>query len=195
MIEEILTDMQKSPPGKEFSVIILRYFNPVGAHPSGKIGEDPHGIPNNLMPYISQVVVGRRKELTVFGNDYEGTPDGTGVRDYIHVQDLAQGHVAAINYAKDVGACCEVFNLGTGNGVSVLQLLKAMEEAVGRPIPHKIGARRGGDVAVLVANVEKAHTVLKWKAKLSIEDVCRDTTNWQSQNPNGYQSKTIFEEK
>ena len=169
----------------DWSVMLLRYFNPVGAHPSGLIGEDPRGIPNNLMPFISQTAAGRRERLSVFGNDYD-TPDGTGVRDYIHVVDLAKGHVAAMNY-MDRYTGTEVFNLGTGTGYSVLDMVKAFEAANGIKIPYVIAPRRPGDVATVYADPEKSHRLLGWRAELTLEDMCRDTWNWQSKNPNGYQ--------
>ena len=168
----------------EWSVVLLRYFNPVGAHISGKIGEDPKGIPNNLMPYISQVAVGRREKLGVFGNDYP-THDGTGVRDYIHVVDLARGHVAAIDYVMaHQGA--EVFNLGTGTGYSVLDMVHAFEEANAVPIPYEIQARRPGDLATCYANPVKSAEQLHWQATHTLVDMCRDSFRWQSQNPMGY---------
>eukprot|EP00542_Grammatophora_oceanica_P019370 CAMPEP_0194031816 /NCGR_PEP_ID=MMETSP0009_2-20130614/4894_1 /TAXON_ID=210454 /ORGANISM="Grammatophora oceanica, Strain CCMP 410" /LENGTH=394 /DNA_ID=CAMNT_0038672057 /DNA_START=41 /DNA_END=1226 /DNA_ORIENTATION=+ len=186
-IEEILRDCHASDA--DWSVLILRYFNPIGAHPSGRIGEDPQGIPNNLMPFIAQVCVGRRKELSVFGDDYD-TPDGTGVRDYIHVVDLAKGHVAALEklYASkdDEKVGCEAVNLGTGKGVSVLELVEGMGKATGKPVPYKIAPRRPGDVATVYADPSRALDYLKWKASLGVDDMCRDTWNWQSNNPYGY---------
>lgn len=182
MIEQILKDYTKSNP--DFVSIILRYFNPVGAHPSGLIGEDPQGIPNNLMPYIQKVASGQLKLLTVFGNDYGTQPDGTGVRDYIHVVDLAQGHTAALKKKELKGF--HVFNLGTGNGTSVLQLVNAFEKASGLQIPYVIGARRPGDVATLLAIPDKANRELGWKTKLTIDDMCRDSYNWVKNNPNGF---------
>lgn len=181
-IEEILRDLYRSD--NSWGIAILRYFNPIGAHPSSKIGEDPKGIPNNLMPYIAQVAVGRREALHVFGNDYN-TVDGTGVRDYIHVCDLAVGHVKAVEWALKNEKCDE-FNLGTGNGTSVLQLKDAFQNASGVKIPYVIDPRRPGDPDEVYANAEKACEMLGWKAELSIEDMCRDTWNWQSNNPNGY---------
>ena len=182
MLEEIMTDMQKADP--EWNVVLLRYFNPIGAHASGLIGEDPSGIPNNLMPYITQVAVGRRPHLNVYGNDYD-TPDGTGVRDYIHVVDLAKGHVAAL---KAIQAKCgtAVYNLGTGRGCSVLEMVKAFETANGVPIPYEIAPRRPGDIAACWSDPAKAERELGWKAEKSIEDMCRDSWNWQKNNPNGY---------
>lgn len=182
-IEVILESAAKADPS--LSVVILRYFNPVGAHESGLIGEDPQGIPNNLMPFISQVAVGRRKELSVFGNDYN-TPDGTGVRDYIHVVDLAKGHVAAVSYVEAKKGV-EVFNLGTGVGYSVLDMVNAFEKASGKPIPYKITARRPGDSDSCYADPSKANEVLGWKAEKTLEDMCGDTWRWQSQNPHGFE--------
>lgn len=181
-IEEILRDLYVSD--NSWSVAILRYFNPIGAHPSGKIGEDPKGIPNNLMPYIAQVAVGRRSELHVFGNDYD-TVDGTGVRDYIHVCDLAVGHVKAVEWVLE-NEMCDEFNLGTGKGTSVLELKCAFEKASGVTIPYVIDPRRPGDPDKVYANANKAKEVLGWTAEFSVEDMCRDTWNWQSNNPNGY---------
>lgn len=180
-IEEILRDLAKSA---EWSIALLRYFNPIGAHESGLIGEDPNGIPNNLMPYISQVAIGRLKELSVFGGDYN-TPDGTGVRDYIHVVDLSRGHVKAVEYVmKNTG--CEAFNLGTGKGTSVLELKNAFEKASGKEVPYKIVARREGDLATVYANADKANEMLGWKAEYSVDRMCEDTWRWQQQNPMGY---------
>ena len=182
MLEQILTDVHTSDP--EWNVILLRYFNPIGAHPSGLIGEDPRGIPNNLMPYIAQVAVGRRDHLSVFGDDYD-TPDGTGVRDYIHVCDLAAGHVAAIEYM--MGHKGEnVFNLGTGTGYSVLDMVKAFERVTGQKIPYEIAPRRPGDLATVYSSPDKSAQLLGWKAKYNLEDMGRDTWNWQSKNPMGY---------
>ena len=182
MCEEILRDVAKAD--KEWSVVLLRYFNPVGAHPSGLIGEHPNGIPNNLMPFISQTAIGKREKLSVFGNDYP-TPDGTGVRDYIHVVDLAKGHVAAIDYlCSHTGEA--VFNLGTGNGYSVLDMVNAFEKANGVKVPYVIAPRRSGDVAVCYADPAKSAEVLGWHAQYNLEDMCRDTWHWQSMNPNGY---------
>lgn len=180
MIEQILQDFNHAHP--EVAVDLLRYFNPVGAHESGLIGEDPVGIPNNLMPYICQVAVGKLKQLSIFGNDYP-THDGTGVRDYIHVVDLAKGHVAACKYQhKGV----EIFNLGTGVGYSVLDMVQAFEEANGIRIPYRIVARRPGDIATCYADCTKAAKVLGWKAEKTLVDMCRDGWRWQKQNPNGY---------
>lgn len=181
-IEDILRDLCKSDAG--WSVALLRYFNPIGAHESGLIGEDPKGIPNNLMPYVAQVAVGRLKELSVFGNDYD-TVDGTGVRDYIHVVDLARGHVKAVDYVVgNLG--CEAINLGTGNGVSVLELVEAFKKASGVDVPYKIVERREGDPAKVYANADKAKKLLGWEAEYGIEQMCKDSWNWQSNNPNGY---------
>ncbi len=180
MIEQILVDYCKAEG--DFQVILLRYFNPVGAHKSGRIGEMPNGIPNNLMPYITQVAVGKLKQLSVYGNDYP-TPDGTGVRDYIHVVDLARGHVAALGYQKPgVG----IFNLGTGTGYSVLDMVKAFERANGVPVAYRITDRRPGDVAACYANPEKAERELGWRATHTLDDMVRDAWRWQSANPNGY---------
>lgn len=181
-IEEMLRDLYASDNG--WSIALLRYFNPIGAHESGLIGEDPKGIPNNLMPYISQVAVGKLEKLHVFGNDYN-TVDGTGVRDYIHVVDLADGHVKAVDWAlKNTG--CEAINLGTGNGCSVLQLKNAFQKASGIEIPYQIDARRPGDPDEVYANADKAKQLLGWKATKTIEDMCIDTWRWQSRNPQGY---------
>ncbi len=183
MGEQILRDITHATPG--FSCVLLRYFNPIGADPSGDIGEDPSGIPNNLMPYITQTVSGKLRQLQVFGDDYD-TPDGTGVRDYIHVTDLAQGHLAAMDYAMKHTGCVAV-NLGTGQGYSVLQIIRAFEEANGVKVPFAIGPRRAGDVATVYANPDKARELLGWEARLGIEDMCRDSWRWQQQNPAGYQ--------
>lgn len=182
MTEQILSGMAHADP--EWSVVLLRYFNPIGAHESGRIGEDPRGIPNNLMPYISQVAIGRREFLSVYGNDYD-THDGTGVRDYIHVVDLALGHVAAVKYVGSHPGC-DVFNLGTGTGYSVLDMVKAFERANGVPVPYKIVDRRPGDLATCYADPAKSAKELGWQATKTLEDMCRDTWNWQSQNPMGY---------
>jgi len=182
MCEQILRDIAKADP--EWSVVLLRYFNPVGAHKSGKIGEHPNGIPNNLMPFISQTAIGKRKQLSVFGNDYD-TPDGTGVRDYIHVVDLAKGHVAAVNYMEN-NKGESVFNLGTGTGYSVLDMVKAFETANGIPVPYVIAERRPGDLATCYADPTKSREVLGWTAQHDQTDMCRDTWHWQSKNPNGY---------
>ena len=181
-IEEILTDIKVAD--KEWDVTLLRYFNPVGAHQSGMIGEDPNGIPNNLMPFISQVAVGRLKQLRVLGDDYP-TPDGTGIRDYIHVMDLAEGHVAALKgpNVKDVPT---IYNLGTGKGISVLEVVRAFEEENKIKIPYEIVERRAGDVPSSYADASKAEQELKWKAKLTLKDMVRDAWNWQKNNPEGY---------
>lgn len=181
-IEEMLRDLFVSD--NTWSIALLRYFNPIGAHKSGTIGEDPKGIPNNLMPYISQVAVGKLEKLNVFGNDYN-TPDGTGVRDYIHVVDLAKGHVKAIDWVlSNLG--CEAFNLGTGNGVSVLALKEAFEKASGVTVPFVIAPRRPGDLDAVFANPKKAKEILGWEAELNVNDMCKDAWRWQSGNPNGY---------
>ena len=182
MGEQILRDIAFAD--KEWSVVLLRYFNPIGAHHSGLIGEDPKGIPNNLLPYISQVAVGRREFLSVFGDDYD-TPDGTGVRDYIHVVDLAKGHVAAIAYAA-AHTGTEVFNLGTGTGYSVLDMVKSFERVNNVPVPYKITPRRPGDLATCYADPAKSRQQLGWVAEKNLEDMCRDTWNWQKNNPGGY---------
>ncbi|MGN1266333.1 MAG: UDP-glucose 4-epimerase GalE [Dorea sp.] len=182
MMEQIMTDLQKADP--EWNVVLLRYFNPVGAHKSGRIGEDPKGIPNNLMPYISQVAVGKLEKLGVFGNDYN-TPDGTGVRDYIHVVDLAAGHVKAIDYIL-TNPGCDVINLGTGTGYSVLDMVKAFSKACGRDLPYEIKPRRAGDIDMCYADPAKAKKVLGWEATHTLDEMCEDTWRWQSQNPNGY---------
>lgn len=184
MMEQIFEDTAKATP--ELSVVLLRYFNPIGAHPSGRMGEDPRGIPNNLMPYLSQVAVGRREKLTVFGGDYP-TKDGTCRRDYLHVMDLAEGHLSAVEYAA-AHKGTEVFNLGTGTPYSVLEIIHAFESATGVKIPYVIGERRAGDLPEFWADAAKARKVLGWTAKRSLEEMCRDTWNWQSKNPNGYES-------
>lgn len=182
MLEQIMMDMQKADP--EWNIVLLRYFNPIGAHPSGTIGEDPNGIPNNLMPYITQVAIGKRKELGVFGNDYD-THDGTGVRDYIHVVDLARGHVCALK-AIDRRCGLAIYNLGTGHGYSVLDVVKAFEKANGVKVPYSIKPRRAGDIATCYSDPSKAERELGWKAEYGIEEMCRDSWHWQCQNPNGY---------
>lgn len=184
MCEIILSDIARATPG--FSVALLRYFNPVGAHESGRLGEDPSGIPNNLMPFISQTAVGQRRELSVFGNDYD-TPDGTGVRDYLHVVDLARGHVAAMDYLKTHEGAA-VFNLGTGRGTSVLEMVHAFERANGVAVPYRITERRAGDLATVYADPKRSEQILHWRAERTLEDMCRDSWRWQSQNPRGYQS-------
>ena len=183
MLEQILTDIQKADP--EWNVVLLRYFNPIGAHKSGTIGENPNGIPNNLMPYITQVAVGKLKELGVFGNDYD-TPDGTGVRDYIHVVDLAKGHVKALKKLEDKSGL-NIYNLGTGNGYSVLDIVKNFEAATGVSVPYVIKPRRPGDIATCYASAEKAEKELGWKAEFGIKEMCEDSWRWQSQNPKGYE--------
>ena len=182
MTEQILSGLAVSD--KEWGIVLLRYFNPIGAHISGRIGEDPRGIPNNLMPYITQVAVGRRPQLSVFGNDYD-TPDGTGVRDYIHVVDLAKGHVAAVKYVESHKGC-DVFNLGTGSGYSVLDMVKTFQEVNNVPVPYKIVDRRPGDLATCYADPAKSAEVLGWKAEKNLADMCRDSWRWQSQNPQGF---------
>ena len=180
--ERILTDCCHADPA--LNVAVLRYFNPIGAHESGKIGEDPNGVPNNLMPYITQTALGRLKELHVFGNDYP-TPDGTGVRDYIHVVDLAEGHVAAIEYARDHTGC-EAFNLGTGEGYSVLDIVHAFERVNHIKVPYEIAPRRAGDPPTVFAKVGKAERLLHWKAKRTLDQMCADSWRWQTQNPHGF---------
>ncbi|HAS6169940.1 TPA: UDP-glucose 4-epimerase GalE [Vibrio vulnificus] len=182
MVEQCLSDLFHAE--NDWSITLLRYFNPVGAHPSGSMGEDPQGIPNNLMPFIAQVAVGRREKLAVFGNDYP-TPDGTGVRDYIHVMDLADGHIAAL---KSVGKTSglHIYNLGTGKGSSVLEMVKAFAAACGKPVPYELCPRRPGDIAECWASTEKAERELGWKAIRTVAEMTADTWNWQSNNPNGY---------
>ncbi|MBQ1896051.1 MAG: UDP-glucose 4-epimerase GalE [Clostridia bacterium] len=184
MIEQILTDLHTSDP--EWNVVILRYFNPIGAHESGLIGEDPKGIPNNLVPYIAQVAIGKREALGVFGNDYD-TPDGTGVRDYIHVVDLARGHVKALKKIEP-GSGVSIYNLGTGNGYSVLDVLHAYEKACGKTLAYEIKFRRPGDIATCYCNADKAKNELGWTAELGLDDMCASSWNWQSKNPDGYNS-------
>lgn len=183
MLEQVLSDMQKADP--EWNVVLLRYFNPIGAHKSGTMGEDPKGIPNNLMPYVTQVAVGKRDHLNVFGNDYD-TPDGTGVRDYIHVVDLALGHVAAV---RKINEKCglKIYNLGTGTGYSVLDIVKAFEKANGVKIPYEITPRRPGDIATCYSDPGKAYKELGWKTERGIVEMCADSWNWQKNNPNGYE--------
>lgn len=183
MLEQILTDVQKAD--EAWNVILLRYFNPIGAHESGMIGENPKGIPNNLMPFITQVAVGIRPELSVYGDDYD-TPDGTCIRDYIHVVDLAAGHVAAVKkLAEDPGL--KLYNLGTGVGYSVLDIVKAFEKANGLKLPYRIAARRPGDAPVSYSDPSKAYEEMGWKTRYGIEEMCRDSWNWQKNNPNGYE--------
>ena len=184
MIEQILTDLHTADP--EWDVVLLRYFNPIGAHPSGLIGEDPKGIPNNLVPYVAQVAVGKLKAVQVFGDDYP-TPDGTGVRDYIHVVDLAKGHVAALAWMNGKNGV-EVFNLGTGKGTSVLEVIRAFSKACGKELPYVIKPRRGGDIAANWCDASKAERLMGWKAQYDIDDMCRDSWNWQSHNPDGFRS-------
>ena len=183
MLEQILSDIYKAD--NEWNVILLRYFNPIGAHPSGTMGENPNGIPNNLMPYITQVAVGKLKELGVFGNDYD-TPDGTGVRDYIHVVDLANGHVKALKKIEENAGLC-IYNLGTGHGYSVLDIVKNFEEANGIKIPYSIKPRRPGDIATCYCDPGKAERELGWKAQYGIKEMCADSWRWQKNNPNGYE--------
>ena len=182
MSEQIFQGFATADP--DWSIVLLRYFNPIGAHKSGMIGEDPRGIPNNLMPYITQVAVGRREYLSVFGDDYD-TPDGTGVRDYIHVVDLARGHVEAVKYAAAHHGC-EVFNLGTGTGYSVLDMVHAFIDVNRVPVPYVITDRRPGDIAICYADPAKSADLLGWKAEYTLQDMCRDSWNWQSKNPTGY---------
>ena len=182
MLEQVLTDIQFADP--KWNVILLRYFNPIGAHKSGTMGENPNGIPNNLMPYITQVAVGKLEKLHVYGNDYD-TPDGTGVRDYIHVVDLAKAHVKAIDKLRTAPGCF-ICNLGTGHGYSVLDLVKTFEKVNGVNIPYKIKPRRAGDISTCYASPEKAQKELGWKAGYGIEEMCRDSWNWQKKHPNGF---------
>ncbi len=182
-LEHILTDLYIAD--KAWNVILLRYFNPVGAHRSGRIGEDPKGIPNNLMPYVAQVASGKLKKINVFGNDYP-TKDGTGVRDYIHVVDLARGHIAALEKLQKAGV--HIYNLGTGVGYSVLDMIHAFEKACGKQLPYEICPRRAGDIAACYADPSKAEKELGWKAEYGIEEMCRDQWNWQKNNPNGYEA-------
>ena len=182
MIEQILTDLHTADP--EWNVVLLRYFNPIGAHPSGLIGEDPKGIPNNLVPYVAQVAVGKREAVQVYGNDYP-TPDGTGVRDYIHVCDLASGHVSALRWMNGREGV-EMFNLGTGTGSSVLDVIRAFSKACGKELPYVIRERRGGDIAANWCDATKAEREMGWKAQYDLADMCRDSWNWQSHNPNGF---------
>ncbi len=191
MIEQILMDLHKADIVNEsdnpWNIVLLRYFNPIGAHQSGLIGEDPNGVPNNLMPYITQVALGKLDYLNVYGNDYN-TPDGTGVRDYIHVVDLARGHVHALK-AIEENCGLEIFNLGTGKGTSVLELVHAFEKVTGVKVPYKFVERRPGDIATCYADASKAKEKLGWVAKYDIEDMCRDAWRWQKMNPNGYEDK------
>jgi UDP-glucose 4-epimerase len=182
MLEQVLQDLYRSDP--TWNIAILRYFNPVGAHESGRIGEDPNGIPNNLVPYIAQVAIGRRPELPVYGNDYP-TPDGTGVRDYIHVTDLATGHLHALKKLESNPGVV-VYNLGTGQGYSVLEMIAAFEAASGRTIPYRIVERRPGDIAACYTDPSKAERELGWRAQRGLKEMCADTWRWQVKNPNGY---------
>ncbi|MBE1874934.1 UDP-glucose 4-epimerase GalE [Myceligenerans pegani] len=183
MIERLVSDVAAVHEG--WKVALLRYFNPVGAHPSGQIGEDPQGIPNNLMPFIAQVAVGRRERLTVFGDDYP-TADGTCERDYIHVMDLAEGHVAALEHLDDLAEPVRAFNLGTGKGTSVLEMLHAFERSVGKELPYEVGPRRPGDLAAFWSDPSRANAELGWRATRTIDEICADTWRWQSANPQGY---------
>ncbi len=183
MLEKILTDIYKAD--SEWNVVLLRYFNPIGAHESGDLGENPNGIPNNLLPYVTQVAVGKLEQVQVFGDDYD-TEDGTGVRDYIHVVDLAKGHVAALKKIQK-GSGLNVYNLGTGKGYSVLEIIQNMEKAVGRPIPYRIVDRRPGDIAACYSDPAKAKAELGWEAELGITQMCEDTWRWQSKHPNGFE--------
>lgn len=183
ILEEVLTDLHTADP--EWNVVLLRYFNPIGAHKSGKIGEDPRGIPNNLLPYVAQVAVGKLPCIHVFGNDYD-TPDGTGVRDYIHVVDLALGHVKALDKIKQNPGVA-TYNLGTGNGYSVLEMIHSFEKACGKTLPYQIDSRRPGDIAVCYADASKALCELGWKAERGLEEMCEDSWRWQKNNPNGYE--------
>lgn len=205
MIEEILQDFYQSKllaakdesvkdVVDDWSIVILRYFNPVGAHPSGLIGEDPNGIPNNLMPYVSQVAIGRREFLTVFGDDYP-TPDGTGVRDYLHVMDLAEGHLSAIEYMVTKKTGWYIFNLGTGIGYSVVDMVKAMGKACGHEIAYKVGPRRPGDIATCYADATRAKTEMNWQATRDLDTMCKDLWAWQSKNPNGFATAAAQDDK
>ncbi len=183
MMEQILQDA--SVADKDMSVVLLRYFNPIGAHESGRIGENPRGIPNNLMPYVTQVAVGKRDKLTIFGDDYD-TPDGTCLRDYIHIMDLAEGHLKAVDFCVE-NKGTEIINLGTGQPYSVLDIVKTFEKVNTIQVPYEIGPRRGGDLPAVYADVSKAEKVLGWKAKRTLADMCRDSWNWQKNNPEGYE--------
>lgn len=187
MIEEILEDLSRAP-NATWRTSLLRYFNPIGAHPSGRMGEDPAGIPNNLVPYVAQVAIGKRAQVSVFGSDY-ATPDGTGVRDYIHVVDLARGHVAALSKLRTQQPGCRVYNLGTGQGYSVLQVIKAFEKACGKDIPYALSPRRPGDIGTCYANPEFAEAELGWRASYGLDEMMQHTWNWQSNNPEGYPSE------
>ena len=186
MVEDILQDIYKSDKG--WKIALLRYFNPVGAHCSGMIGEDPKGVPTNLMPYISQVSIGKIKELKIFGSDYP-TRDGTCVRDYIHVVDLAKGHITALNYIYNHSSIIDVFNLGTGVGSSVLEMVSAFEKASNSKVKYKLVGRRKGDISEYWSSAQYSKNVLNWKAEYNIQDMCKDAWNWQQKNPNGYQKK------
>jgi UDP-glucose 4-epimerase len=188
-VEEILRDAHAADPGF-WNVLVLRYFNPIGAHPSGELGEDPAGVPNNLMPFVAQVCVGRRGKLAVFGDDY-ATPDGTGVRDYSHVVDLARGHAKALEKLASDRVGCEAVNLGTGKGYSVLDLVRGMEAATGRPVPYEIAGRRPGDIAECYASAGKAEEMLGWRAEKGLREMCEDTWRWQESHPNGFEEEEI----
>ena len=183
MNEIILQDFQAA--NQDYNITLLRYFNPVGAHPSGRIGEDPQGIPNNLLPYVAQVAVGRLPEVGIFGSDYP-TPDGTGIRDYIHVVDLAQGHIKALEYMRKGSIGLSIYNLGANHGYSVLEIIAAFERACGKTIPYRLVERRPGDAAISFANAEKANRELKWRVERGIDEICADMWRWQLNNPNGY---------
>lgn len=187
MLEDIFKDLCTSD--SSWNIVLLRYFNPIGAHISGDLGEDPAGIPNNLLPYVTQVAVGKLPEVQVFGNDYD-TPDGTGVRDYIHVVDLAKGHVAALQRLKE-GSGLSIYNLGAGVGYSVLEMIRAMSEVVGKQIPYKIVPRRTGDIATCYADASKAKLELGWEAQYDIKRMCEDAWRWQSKHPNGFKSVSL----
>jgi UDP-glucose 4-epimerase len=186
MAEEILRDLHESQPDF-WNITVLRYFNPIGAHPSGQIGEDPNDIPNNLLPYVAQVATGRLERVNIFGNDYD-TPDGTGVRDYIHVMDLAAGHIRALEYQQRAASGLHVFNLGTGRGISVLEIIEKFRAVSGQPIPYHMAPRRPGDIATCYANPSKAQNELGWHCERDLDAMIRDTWNWQKQNPRGYKS-------
>ncbi|NLO75468.1 MAG: UDP-glucose 4-epimerase GalE, partial [Clostridia bacterium] len=190
MIEEILRDIYAAD--KDWGIVLLRYFNPIGAHESGRIGEDPKGIPNNLMPYLTQVAVGKREKLYIFGNDYP-TSDGTGVRDYLHVVDLARGHLQALDKVK-VMTGVEAYNLGTGVGYSVLEVVRSFAKATGKDIPYVITERRPGDIAECYADPSKAFRELGWKAEKSLEEMCKDSWRWQKNNPHGYEEREVLKD-
>ncbi len=185
MVEEILGDLHQSQPDR-WRIALLRYFNPIGAHPSGRIGEDPNDVPNNLLPFVAQVASGRRERVNVFGNDYD-TPDGTGVRDYIHVMDLAEGHLKAFEYLSTRSGVIDAFNLGTGKGFSVLEIINRFHRISSQPVPYQIAPRRPGDIATCYADVRKANEVLRWQCRYELEEMIEHAWNWQRQNPNGYQ--------